>query len=559
MFRPSGKDKQLDMFASIPGVLKGTAYEQYNNEQSWHNMFREHVVNQIDESLFQSLFSQSMGAPNASIRVLVGMMALKEAFGWSDSDLFERCRFDLLVRSSLGLFNINDNLPTESTYYLLRKRIHDYNLTHEVNLIEQVFQGITHYQVREFNVSGRSVRMDSKLIGSNIAWCSRYELIHDTLGLFYKAIDHTQAYRLSDDFMRSLAEISQTPGNKIVYYSTREDIQDRLSTLGMLCYMILSVYQEHENRYYPILKRVFDDHFHKDDNDKIALKPKEEIQSDSLQSPFDPDSAYRNKDGQQVKGFSVNVTETCDEKSINLITDIQVSKANQADTEFVQPALEQTSMVLGHSPNDFHADGAFQSPDNVAYCQEEDINPYFNGIQGSKGQYDLELVDDQLIVTDTHTGEQIPSKRSKSRKWVIKVEKGYRYFSQKDIDACSQRKEIEMMPAELRKKRNNVEATIFQLSFHTRNNKTRYRGMIQTKMWAVLRCMWINLRRIIAFMENNSGRADYFCQIVTKKLTINQIIDQKTALGSILRWCLLTLKILQNNCLKLSIYKLHFS
>ncbi|MFO7933399.1 MAG: hypothetical protein R6U78_04885 [Bacteroidales bacterium] len=178
---------------------------------------------------------------------------------------------------------------TESTYYLLRKRIHDYNITKQADLIEQVFQGITHYQLREFEVSGRSLRMDSKLIGSNIAWCSRYELIHDTLGLFYKAIDQSLPPKLSPDIVASLAELSEKPGNKIVYHSTREDLQERLLTLGILSYKILSVYQEHENRYYSTLKRVFDDHYRMGDNGKTELKSKEDLGSDSLQSPFDTD------------------------------------------------------------------------------------------------------------------------------------------------------------------------------------------------------------------------------------------------------------------------------
>ena len=69
---------------------------------------------------------------------------------------------------------------------------------------------------------------------------------------------------------------------------------------------------------------------------------------------------------------------------------------------------------------------------------------------------------------------------------------------------------IQKMPVELPIKRNNVEATIFQLCFHTRNNKTRYRGVIRHKMWALLRCMWTNLRRIMAYMEYN-GQRTLFC------------------------------------------------
>jgi hypothetical protein len=54
--------------------------------------------------------------------VLVGMMILKEARGFSDAELFEECRYNLLIRSTLGLFNIDDTVASESTYYLLRTK-----------------------------------------------------------------------------------------------------------------------------------------------------------------------------------------------------------------------------------------------------------------------------------------------------------------------------------------------------------------------------------------------------------------------------------------------------
>jgi hypothetical protein len=559
MFRASKKEMQLNMFTSISGMLKGTAFEQFQNGQAWHNMFREQVVNRIDENLFRSLFSERMGAPNASIRVLLGMMALKEAFGWSDSELFERCRFDLLVRSALGLFNINDTLPTESTWYLLRKRIHDYQAEHHVDLVEQVFQQITHGQAQVFEVSGRSIRMDSKLIGSNIAWCSRYELVHNTLGLFYKGINPSSPSKLSPGDMAALAALSLSPGNQVVYRSSREDVQRHLANLGILCYKVLSVYSEKENKYYSTLKRVFDDHFRMDDYGQTELKPSTDIASDSVQSAFDTDCAYRNKDGAKVKGYSVNVTETCDEDTLNLITDVQVDKANQPDTSFVKPAVERTSQVLGHKPVDLHADGAYQSPDNMEYCTEEEINPYFTGMQGPLGRYDLEISEGQLTVTDTQTGEIIPSRQCKSGKWGIKTEKGYRYFTWQEIDTCRLRKQIENMPVEKRMKRKNVEATIFQLCYHTRNNKTRYRGIIQHKMWAFLRCIWINLRRIMAYVEQICQRTRIFGQNMTKKPVFSQKFIGEKVFEVIFNWYRTFLEKLDQLHIKLLFNRIHFS
>jgi hypothetical protein len=66
------------------------------------------------------------------------------------------------------------------TYYLFRRCICDYaDITGE-NLMETCFSRLTKFQASKFKISGKSVRMDSKLIDSNIAWYSRYELIHKT-------------------------------------------------------------------------------------------------------------------------------------------------------------------------------------------------------------------------------------------------------------------------------------------------------------------------------------------------------------------------------------------
>lgn len=52
---------------------------------------------------------------------------------------------------------------------------------------------------------------------------------------------------------------------------------------------------------------------------------------------------------------------------------------------------------------------------------------------------------------------------------------------------------------EERKKRNNVEASIFQYCFHTWNNKTRYRGLVKHTLQTIARCVWINMRRLFLF------------------------------------------------------------
>ena len=63
------------------------------------------MTTKIDEEIFNPLFPEGKknGRPNASIRILVAMPVLKEGFGCSDEDQFEKCEFDLLTRKALGM------------------------------------------------------------------------------------------------------------------------------------------------------------------------------------------------------------------------------------------------------------------------------------------------------------------------------------------------------------------------------------------------------------------------------------------------------------------------
>ena len=99
MFRESEIIKQTDIWKDPSlGMGKRTS-EIFCDGEGWHNRFRREATNRIDEDIFKPLFSDGTGAPNAPIRILVAMMALKEGMGMSDEQLYEQARFNALVRS----------------------------------------------------------------------------------------------------------------------------------------------------------------------------------------------------------------------------------------------------------------------------------------------------------------------------------------------------------------------------------------------------------------------------------------------------------------------------
>ena len=141
--------------------------------------------------------------------------------------------------------------------------------------------------------------------------------------------------------------------------------------------------------------------------------------------------------------------------------------------------------VTDNSIDKVIVDGAYQSKENrnLASDEENGFELVANGLQGKPSRFDLELQDDgSFEVTDKQTAEVITATKVKDGQWKIAVEspkgkKSYRYFDNEAIERSQNRQRMETIPWEERKKRNNVEATIFQYCFLTRNNKTRYRGL----------------------------------------------------------------------------------
>ncbi len=465
MFKKTPRTAQFNIFTSPVTLFSGNALKFYEDKTAWHNIFREQITMRINESSFSPLYCANNGTPNAPVRILIAMMILKEVEGLSDQKLFENCRFNMLTRSAIGLFNADDAVPTESTYYLFRKRVNDYSKAGNENLFDVLFAELTQNQCIDFNVSGKRIRMDSKLLGSNIAWLSRYELVHETLRMFYKSMMHHE--ELDKAAEERLNELLKLKGNKVVYTCTSEEVKSRLQELGALIYKILLLFSTSVDKHYLTLQRVFNEQFKIDENKVVVSREKEEISAQSVQSPHDTDCNFRNKDGNKVKGYSINVTESCDDdKDLNLIAKVDVRTVCTSDVDYFQDNIKCAQEVFPDKIESAHADGAYHSPGNQMFCKENQMNLYLHAIQGAKGRYQFIVKGNgELAIFDTKTNRLIePYKlicKNNTTKWRIDTGNGYRYFTQNEVDTYQIRKQITETPVKILQFRNNVEATIF--------------------------------------------------------------------------------------------------
>ena len=543
MFKKS-KLPQIDLFRTIGNHISERKAKLLDAPSQWHNVFCKEVTNRIDEDVFKVLFNDG-GRPNASLRCLVAMMIIKEGQGWSDSQLFMECRFNLMMMRSLGLHHIDDDVPVESTYYEFRRRLSDHYRQNGVDLIAKSFQGVVQGQIETHKINGEKIRLDSKLIQSNIAKSGRLELLLETLRVSTKNMDLSLlGAKLSDVQLSLLKALQENTVSNITYSLTSEDKRDLLKSLGFLIKQLLP-YTGQDT----LLRRVYTDHYTEDqpkegtqdkiqkedapqqeESPEINLKKNNEISSDSLQSVHDPEATYRSK-GQgkakkQVTGYHSNITETCSsENEFNLITQLDVSSANVCEDAFLQSAISQSQEVVSQQINHVTTDGGYDSISNREVMALDD-QPHWNMSKNKGAELRYEL-----SYNEQH---QLKAYCKKTKKWcqVLYSEKAdkycithqdhtKRYLTKEQIEHYlitqahhhSQRKEdINIRP--------NVESTIHQV-FHRllKRDKIKYRGLYKCKMYVTSRAYWTNFRRILKNeVKNTAFRLYYMILVILRHL-----------------------------------------
>jgi hypothetical protein len=348
--------------------------------------------------------------------------------------------------------------------------------------------------------------MDSKLLGSNIGWYSRYGIVHETIRKYCAA----NGIKEVSGKEQELAEVLKEHAEAVTYRNTKEEVERLFEGLGTLVYRLLEEAGSEKNKEYGLLKRVFEEQYEVvggpggGKKKRVKGREKSQISGKSVQSPYDDESEYRDKGGDKYKGYSVNVAETCDEDNLNLIVGVRTEGCGTSDVEYLQGGIEKAQEVVADKIEEVYTDGAYHSPENQEYCKEKEIDWVLRGIQGKPSKYGLSYdAEGNMVVVNTESGEQLEVRKAKSRdpeapeRWAIKDgDKKPIYFERKDVETCALRKRLDEIPKERLDIRNNVEATIFQLGYHYRGDKSLYRGLMRHAIWALSRCIWVNFRRI---------------------------------------------------------------
>jgi transposase len=88
-----------------------------------------------------------------------------------------------------------------------------------------------------------------------------------------------------------------------------------------------------------------------------------------ISSPYDPDARYSKKRSTAWTGYKVHLTETCDDATPHLITDVLTTPATTADFD-VLPTIQQQLAARDLTPGEQIVDSGYPTADHVLTSQE---------------------------------------------------------------------------------------------------------------------------------------------------------------------------------------------
>jgi hypothetical protein len=379
VFRKNKEHQQTSLFDSqflLPPKLR------QQMESSWAHTFYHEVFVRIPEEPFAILYSEEDSRPNAPVNVLVGAEMLKTGFGWSDAELEENLRFDLLVRYSLGLNNLNQDVPVLRTLYNFRRRVREYAQEKDINLYQETFRTITDEQLVELELKTGWQRMDSSQLLSNIAQMSRLGLV---LSVLQKGVGALPAAE-SEKWLTDHEAYLQPKPQNFCYGVNRDEAVGHLLQVGRLLLELIAVLRQYQvsAEILHLVERALQDLYVIDNNEKLTLRPTDEIPGDALQSPYDPEATYRKKGGKGHQGYVVNLSETCDpDNPVQLLTSVQLAPNTTDDGQLLKESLAEQS-ARGITIKKMTVDGGYTGETGETACQDHGVQMLPTRIRGGK-------------------------------------------------------------------------------------------------------------------------------------------------------------------------------
>jgi Transposase DDE domain/Transposase domain (DUF772) len=536
MFKKNKGHLQQDIFCEDPFAVSRVFKKLEKSEEYF---FYKIILCNIDEDMFSPLYCNDNGRPNAPINVLVGAIILKEKRNWTYKQLIKEVEYNLAARTALGLFSLDDMPFNEATNFNFLNRLRAYEYKHHVSLFNEVFNSLTKQQIEDLKIKTNIARTDSYMIDSNIRAYGRIELLIEVLLRFYRILSDTDKTL----FVNRYTSYQEKGSQHYMYDLKGSDLSHEAEKISgayhWLKTFIADNYQSTDE--YKIFTRVFEEQFKIEESNKLVLRDPKEMGSDTLQSPDDPDATFRKKNGKH-QGQVSSVTETANpDNDLNLIVDIVNSPNNIDDSHILNERLPEIKKMLPDL-EELHFDGGYGSVDNDSKMRKMGIMPVQTAVKGVKdnAEMNIEINDkNEIIVTCPHGRTVIAGKARKRYRAAFDFNKcedcplfkkcraathgnlGKYYFNEEVMYRKIRHHNILRIPAERRKIRANVEATMHEFTHRMNGHKLKVRGAFKASLFTFATAIAINFGRIYRYYQKRDGNPILlaFYAYIFKKVT----------------------------------------
>ncbi len=518
-------------------------------EKTWAGPFRREILPLIDEERFRPLYCSDNGRPNVPVAIMTGLCILKEHFNLSDEAMLGSLEFDIRWQHAFDINNLES--------HICQKTLHNFRVlvtTHDK--AREIFADVTDKIIQKANLSTEKQRLDSTHIVSNMANLTRLGLFVRTIEGFLKRVEkkHPKLYK------KLPAVYDKTYLKRSGYFADVKSsmARRRLEKCARHLFDLVDRFKGHKQisrmKAYRLMVRLLEEQCEiiPGDGEKVLLKEPQNISSESLQNPSDPDATY----GRKGKGYKASLTETCvKENPFQVITDVSVDGAHASDQHDVMPVIERLEQ-RDQKPGELAADAGYGNGENIVQAQDHDVTltaPVTMGKAPDEENMqlsDFDTTEDYSQVTscikehapiqcrllkNSETVEAIFSGQICSRCELLPLclvkrhKKGYYRLRYKRNKMAASRRRQEQKTKDFKERykiRSGVEATISEADRVTGLKRSWTRGKARLGMSVFFKALAINIKRYTKkeLEKHNNGRCSsiyiglcgYLCMLLAR-------------------------------------------
>jgi len=329
-----------DTLINMPGYLKDFL------KDSWAHIFQKIIFPAINEDRFSVLYSDKPSRPNSPVNVIIVALILKEIFGLSDVELLGSIYFDDRFQYALRLTSFDKPPVSINTFTNFRARVYAYEEETGIDLIKEEVESLSELIAETLEIGEEKIRVDSFMVASSSKNMSRIELVYTVNANLIKKLKQLDKEAIPES---CLSYLEKGHKKETVYKTRDKDIESKLEFLLKHSQMLYKASLKssstiEKTEEFKTLKRMLGEQTDNDDfdnlnPDEVKIKEGQDLNSDILQNPSDPDATYRYKYGPNI-GYTANLVEIFDE-DYSIIIDYDFKPNIYSDQKFSKDTIEK--------------------------------------------------------------------------------------------------------------------------------------------------------------------------------------------------------------------------